>query len=97
MAGAAKKAAGTRGGGKAAAPGRSVNAKPAKDAPPEERKRPFDPLRSGVRIEDLSGQELKDYAKGLYVPAHVIEALTEDRLRGECLLKLREILDSLDD
>ncbi len=99
MAGAAKKPAGNRGGGKAAAPALSNSAGAAKkpaDEKPADGRRP-DMLKSGVKLEELEGQGLKDYAKSCGVPGHVIDSMTDEKLRRECLFRVQQFLDDLDD
>lgn len=86
---AAKKAAAKRGAASASAP------LPA--SPDQKPKRKPDMLKSGVKLEALTGQDLRDYAKSAGIPNHIIESMTEDKLRRECLFRVQQFLDQLDD
>ena len=97
MAGAAaKKAAGARGGSKAAAPAVSNPPSTVPAASAASQRSP-DMLKSGVKLEELEGQGLKDYAKSCGVPGHVIASMTDEKLRRECLFRVQQFLDDLDD
>lgn len=90
MRAAAKTAAAKRGAVQVSAP---LLASPPNDKP----QRKPDMLKSGVKLEQLTGQDLRDYAKSAGVPNHIIESLTEDKLRRECLFRVQTFLDQLDD
>jgi hypothetical protein len=83
MKAAAKTAAAKKGAG-----GNSSSAQPTRKP---------DMLKSGVKLEDLTGQDLIDYAKSAGVPGHVIASMTEVKLRHECLLRVHAFLEQLDD
>lgn len=54
-----------------------------------------DMLKSGVKLDTLTGTDLHDYARSAGVPGHVIAAMTEPKLRHECLLRVQAHLDEL--
>jgi hypothetical protein len=54
-----------------------------------------DMLKSGVKLDTLTGQELHDYARSAGVPGHVIASMSEPKLRHECLLRVHAHLDEL--
>lgn len=89
MKAAAKTAA--KGRGAAAAGG----AQPAQAKAREPNARPPDMLKSGVKLEELTGEGLRIYAKSAGVPGHVINSLSEDKLKRECLLRVQAYLDEL--
>lgn len=96
MAKAARSAA-ARGGAANRGTASSTRQPNAKPNPEGQAGRKPDMLKSGVKLEDLEGQDLRDYAKSAGVPGHVIASMTEEKLRRECLLKVQQFLDDLDD
>jgi hypothetical protein len=53
------------------------------------------PLQSGRRLNEMFGEDLRSYARRIGVRPVDVEFLAEERLRQNCALKLREIVESL--
>lgn len=93
MSAAVDAAASKRGNAKRAAPPLARTQHELKTADQQTRKP--DMLKSGTKLEELTGKGLRDYAKSAGVPGHVIASLTEDKLRRECLFRVQAYLDEL--
>lgn len=54
-----------------------------------------DPMKSAKRLRVMSHAEMRLYAKGIDIPQHNIDDLTQDKLMQNCLMKVGTILEAL--
>jgi hypothetical protein len=67
-------------------------AAPADPAPVRQPVR-FDPLRKGVRMHEMTRDELADYARGLGIVERDVIGLTDERLRQNCAIRLHDLIE----
>lgn len=54
-----------------------------------------DPMRMAKRLREMSHAEMRLYAKGVNIPQHNIDELTQDKLMQNCIMQVGTILEAL--